>query len=402
MNASKYVDKASTYLSTLCGVKPNRRTGSAGNREATEFFASSILQFGYEVDKTPFQCLDYVYGKSSLATDGNSFEINISPYSLGSDISADLITVSTIEELKSTKCKGKILLISGALCEEQLMPKNFVFYNPQHHQELYALLEDKGPAGIITATMHKPEQIGALYPFPLIVDGDFNIPNVFCTDIVGFEIAEKAGEFFELKIESSRIASIANNVIAHKNPRGGKKIVLTAHIDAYEDTPGASDNASGVVVLMLIAEMLADYQGNRCIEIAALNGEDHYSAGGQMDYLNRYGEEFKDILLAVNVDDVGFMKGKSAFSFYDCSPELQIDAKSCFNDFTGLVEGEQWFNGDHMIFVQNGISSLAFTAEKMPELMATVTHTSLDTPEIIDPSKLVELALALSRLINFL
>lgn len=402
MNASKYVDKASTYLSTLCGVKPNRRTGSAGNREATEFFASSILQFGYEVDKTPFQCLDYVYGKSSLATDGNSFEINISPYSLGSDISADLITVSTIEELKSTKCKGKILLISGALCEEQLMPKNFVFYNPQHHQELYALLEDKGPAGIITATMHKPEQIGALYPFPLIVDGDFNIPNVFCTDIVGFEIAEKAGEFFELKIESSRIASIANNVIAHKNPRGGKKIVLTAHIDAYEDTPGASDNASGVVVLMLIAEMLADYQGNRCIEIAALNGEDHYSAGGQMDYLNRYGEEFKDILLAVNVDDVGFMKGKSAFSFYDCSPELQIDAKSCFNDFTGLVEGEQWFNGDHMIFVQNGVSSLAFTAEKMPELMATVTHTSLDTPEIIDPSKLVELALALSRLINFL
>jgi aminopeptidase YwaD len=402
VNASKYVDKASTYLSTLCGVKPNRRTGSAGNREATEFFASSILQFGYEVDKTPFQCLDYVYGKSSLATDGNSFEINISPYSLGSDISADLITVSTIEELKSTKCKGKILLISGALCEEQLMPKNFVFYNPQHHQELYALLEDKGPAGIITATMHKPEQIGALYPFPLIVDGDFNIPNVFCTDIVGFEIAEKAGEFFELKIESSRIASIANNVIAHKNPRGGKKIVLTAHIDAYEDTPGASDNASGVVVLMLIAEMLADYQGNRCIEIAALNGEDHYSAGGQMDYLNRYGEEFKDILLAVNVDDVGFMKGKSAFSFYDCSPELQIDAKSCFNDFTGLVEGEQWFNGDHMIFVQNGVSSLAFTAEKMPELMATVTHTSLDTPEIIDPSKLVELALALSRLINFL
>lgn len=402
MNASKYVDKASTYLSTLCGVKPNRRTGSAGNREATEFFASSILQFGYEVDKTPFQCLDYVYGKSSLATDGNSFEINISPYSLGCDISADLITVSTIEELKSTKCKGKILLISGALCEEQLMPKNFVFYNPQHHQELYALLEDKGPAGIITATMHKPEQIGALYPFPLIVDGDFNIPNVFCTDIVGFEIAEKAGEFFELKIESSRIASIANNVIAHKNPRGGKKIVLTAHIDAYEDTPGASDNASGVVVLMLIAEMLADYQGNRCIEIAALNGEDHYSAGGQMDYLNRYGEEFKDILLAVNVDDVGFMKGKSAFSFYDCSPELQIDAKSCFNDFTGLVEGEQWFNGDHMIFVQNGVSSLAFTAEKMPELMATVTHTSLDTPEIIDPSKLVELALALSRLINFL
>ena len=55
-----------------------------------------------------------------------------------------------------------------------------------------------------------------------------------------------------------------------------------------------------------------------------------------------------------------------------------------------------------MIFVQNGVSSLAFTAKKMPELMASVTHTPLDTPEIIDPSKLVEPALAVSSLINLL
>ena len=142
MNASEYVDKASSYLSTLCGVKPNRRTGSPGNREATQFFASSIHQFGYQVDQTPFGCLDYVSGKSSLAADGNFFEINISPYSLGCDISADLITVSTIEELKSSKCKGVILLLRGEICAEQLMPKNFVFYNPQRHQEIYALLEN--------------------------------------------------------------------------------------------------------------------------------------------------------------------------------------------------------------------------------------------------------------------
>jgi len=400
VNSVEYVSKASKYLSTLCAVKPNRRTGSPGNREATGFFASTIHQFGYEIDETSFDCLDYVTGKSSLVSGGKSFEIHISPYSLACDISSDLVTVCILEELKKSYCKGKILLMRGELSEEQLMPKNFVFYNPQHHQEIYAHLEGIEPAGIITATKYKPEQVGALYPFPLIVDGDFNIPNVYCTDKVGAEIAEKSGELFELKIESSRMVSSANNVIAQKNPGGGKKILLTAHIDAYEDTPGASDNASGVVVLMILAEMLADYQGNNCIEIAALNGEDHYSAGGQMDYLNRYGDEFKRVIIAVNVDDVGFVKGRSAFSFYNCSPELEKDAKSYFKDFPGLVEGEQWFNGDHMIFVQKEISSLAFTAEEMPELMATVTHTPMDTPEIIDPSKLVELAFALKTLIN--
>jgi len=64
-------------------------------------------------------------------------------------------------------------LLKGAICAEQLMPKNFVFYNPDHHKRIYALLEKKKPAGIIAATEKKPEMVGALYPFPLIVDGDF-------------------------------------------------------------------------------------------------------------------------------------------------------------------------------------------------------------------------------------
>ncbi|MDY6866208.1 MAG: M28 family peptidase, partial [Halobacteriota archaeon] len=39
--------------------------------------------------------------------------------------------------------------------------------------------------------------------------------------------------------------------------------------DAYEDTPGALDNASGTVVLLLIAEMLQNYKGPLGIELIA-------------------------------------------------------------------------------------------------------------------------------------
>jgi len=400
VNASDYIDKASSYVLSLCSVKPNRRTGSPGNRKATDFFASIVHQYRYEVDTTSFECLDYVSGEASLGSDGKAFEIHTSPYSLGCDISAELVTVSSIEELESSICEGKILLMKGAICAEQLMPKGFVFYNPDHHQRIYALLERKKPAGIITATEKKPEQVGALYPFPLIVDGDFDIPVVYCRDMVGADIAERKGDIFQLKIDSHRLASRANNVIARKNPKGPEKIVVTAHIDAYENTPGASDNASGTAVLLLLAEMLSDYQGAACLEIAAFNGEDHYSVGGQMDYLNRYGQEFKNITMAINIDDVGYRKGRSAYSFYDCSPELQQRAEISFKDFEGLVSGPQWFNGDHMIFVQSGVSCLAFTSDKISELMATVTHTPLDTPDIVDPRKLVELAVALSSFIR--
>ncbi len=146
--------------------------------------------------------------------------------------------------------------------------------------------------------------------------------------------------------------------------------------------------------------MLSDVRGNHGIEVVALNGEDHYSAGGQMDYLRRYESEFGSILLAINVDDVGYRKGRSAYSFYGCSPALQHRAEDVFRGFSGLVEGQPWFSGDHMIFVQQGVPSLAVTAENMMELMMTVTHTSRDTPELIDHRKLVEVSRALSSLIR--
>lgn len=382
-------------------MKPNRRTGSLGNRDATDFFADTIRTYGYEVDATPFECLDHVCSGALLTNEEEAYEVYASPYTLGCDVLAELITVSTMEELESTNCEGKILLMRGAICSEQLMPKNFIFYNPEHHQKIIALLESRKPAGIITSTEKKPEQVGALYPFPLIVDGDFDIPSVYCRDTVGDILAAK-GSLFRLMIDATRIPSRATNIIARLNAGATRKIIITAHIDAYEGSLGASDNASGVVVLLLCAEMLSDYRGEYCIEIAAFNGEDHYSAGGEMDYLKRHGTEIPKAMLAVNIDDVGYKNGRSAYSFYECPLSLEKNAKDIFQQFKGLVLGEQWFNGDHMVFVQNRIPSVAFTSECMADLMKTVTHTSLDTPDIIDCHKLVEVAESLNALVRSL
>ena len=368
MSDPAYTHNASNYLESLCQVQPNRRTGSAGNREATDFFARVVKDFGYDVDITPFRCLDNIGGPSTLESNSLSFPVFTSPYSNSCSISSKLVTVATMAELENCSCRGRILLMSGEICEEQLMPKNFVFYNPEHHQRTIALLEAKKPAAIITATKKNPDLVGALYPFPLILDGDFDIPVAYCTDVVGDQIKSHEQSPFRLMIESQRIESLANNVIAQKNRQAPAKIVITAHIDSYEDTPGASDNASGTVVLLLLAEMLRAYQGDHCIEIAALNGEDHYSAGGQMDYLARYGNDLGQILLVVNIDDVGYIKGGSAYSTYGLPEDTRAKVDTVFGEYDGLIQGEPWFNGDHMIFVQNGVPAAALTAELMPRV----------------------------------
>lgn len=395
-----YQQKAFEHLTKLTQVQPNRRTGSQGNQDAVDYFTSHVQAFGFEVDVTPFPTLDYVAGACLLSSGDRSFDIFISPYSRGCDLSAELVCVDSIEELEKVDCKDKILLMSGDICAEQLMPKNFVFYNPEHHQRIYHLLEEKGPAGIVTATARNPSLVGALYPFPLIYDGDFNIPVAFCTDDLGDDIQKEEGKLLYLMIESTRIPALASNVVARKNPDSGLKVILTAHIDAYEDSPGAADNGSGTVVLMLLAEMLGDYFGDLGIEIVAINGEDHYSAGGEMNYLGRYGDQLNQVVLAVNIDDVGFHKGNTGYSLYGCSSEHERLVVKSFHAFPGLIPGEPWYNGDHMIFVQKNVPCLALTAELVQELMQTITHTSQDTPAILVPSKLVEIARALFKLVD--
>ncbi|MDV2990020.1 MAG: M28 family peptidase [Dehalogenimonas sp.] len=394
------LEKAEEYLNTLCSVKPNRRTGSPGNRAATDFFAAMVKKWGYTVDTTPFLCLDYKSGEISLACNNQVYEVYVSQFSPGCDVTAKLVTVSTIEELESCQCKGEILLMRGSICAEQLMPKNFVFYNPDQHKRIYSLLEEKQPAAIITATAKNPELVGALYPFPLIEDGDFDIPSVYCTDVVGQEISAKTGEVFRLVIEANRITATACNVIALKNQAAPQKIVVSAHIDAYWSTPGALDDASGTVVLLLLAEMLQDYKGNLGIEIVAFNGEDYYSAGGQMDYLRRFGKDLAGMSVAINVDDVGYKQGKTAYSLYDCPDEIKQKAHNIFGKYDGIVVGEPWYQGDHMIFVQNKKPAIAFTSENVAELMATITHSPKDTPDVVDCRKLVELAHALKDFIQ--
>ena len=53
-----------------------------------------------------------------------------------------------------------------------------------------------------------------------------------------------------------------------------------------------------------------------------------------------------------------------------------------------------------MIFVQKGKPAIAMTSEKMPELMATITHTTKDTPDMVDCEKIVETANALRDFIQ--
>ncbi len=191
--------KAERYLDTLCRRIENRRVGTAGNQAATRFLAQQFTAFGWAVDCPPFDCLDWSEQGAELTCAGQAFAVQVSPYSLGCAVQADLVSTGSLAELEAVDARGKLLLVHGELTREQLMPKNFPFYNPDEHKELIRMLEGSQPAALICATGRNPALAGGMYPFPLFEDGDFDIPSVYITDVEGERLAQQVGKVFTPK-----------------------------------------------------------------------------------------------------------------------------------------------------------------------------------------------------------
>lgn len=397
--ASILAHRAESYLQQLCVTIPDRRVGSAGNRAATDLFARTVQSFGFSVETPEFDCIDWAESGVSLTVGDESFTAFASPYSLGVRLTAPLVVVRSADKLESVDLAGKIVLLRGEIAREQLMPKNFTFYNPDEHQRIIHLLEAKQPLAIIAATTQDPQMAGPLYPFPLIEDGDFDIPSVYMTEDEGARLAAFAGKMTSLESHAERIPSTGCSVFARKGRDPERKVVCCAHIDAKRGVPGAIDNASGVIVMLLLAELLTDYSGGLTVEIVAINGEDYYANPGEMQVMALNDGQFDKIALAINVDGVGYVKGRAAYSLYECPEPLAQLIRGTFAGQAALMEGEPWYQGDHVLFIMNGRPTLAFTSEHVMELVTEIIHTPADSPDIVDPQVLVTVATALRDLI---
>jgi aminopeptidase YwaD len=271
---SSLLNTCQNYLSKLCAEIQERPVGSEGNRQATRRFMDIVEGFGWKVESTSFQAMDWDENGAELQIDQKSFEVHPSPYSLGCELEAELIAFSTIDDLEKADYSGKVVLLHGSIAQEQLMPKNFVFYNPESHQRIITDLELKKPSALICATGRNASLAGGVYPFPLIEDGDFDIPSVYMTEDEGQKLLPVVGYDVQLISRARRIPATAYSLKARKGGASPERIAISAHIDAKKGSPGAIDNATGVIVLLLLAELFQNYQGKPALELLPFNGDD--------------------------------------------------------------------------------------------------------------------------------
>lgn len=395
------VKRSEKILHFLCEELPSRRVGSSGNQRATAYFAESLQDAGFRVGTPPFACLDWEEEGASLHAGGKEFPVLPGPFSKEFTGSGELVSAGMLAELETLVMQDKILLLRGEITASQLMPKNFRFYNPEEHQHIYSLVENGKPIAVITATGKNPELAGAAYPFPMFEDGDFEIPSVYMKDVDGEELARFSGIPVSLEIRARRIPSTGCNVLASKPGREEGKVVVCAHIDAKRGTPGALDNATGSTVLVLLGELLRDYHGRLGVEIVVINGEDYYASPGEIQYLDMNASAMDKISLAINMDGVGLKGCPTAFSFYGCPPAVEEKARSSFHA-CGLVQGEEWYQGDHSIFLQQNRPAIALTTQDFSQFISQIVHTPEDTLVNVDPQELVRIARCLAGFVSSL
>lgn len=382
----KLAEKIEHHLKVLCEDIGARPTGSQANFAAVEYVCKEFEKYGLCVQQQAFDCMDWSHGSCRLIVCDKELPILPAPYSLPCDVQGELICVNSLSELRSAQITGKIVLLGNALASEPLMPKSFVFWNPEEHKEIISLLETGDPLAVLTVSLSQETFV------PVIEDGDFERP---CGIILPKSIPLLYnGVIVSLKINAVRKPAASANVIATYG-KGEHKVCFSAHIDTKEGTPGALDNASGTAVLLALASELKHHEFPYCIEFVLFNGEDYYSTPGEMTYLASHLSHPKEFIRAYNIDGVGLKGQKLSYSFYECPETLTDNISNLAASFCELEKIEPWPQGDHMLFASSGIPAIAITSCGIFELVDSVLHTASDTKALVDTEKL-------ERLVKFL
>jgi len=129
-------------------------------------------------------------------------------------------------------------------------------------------------------------------------------------DSLGFEKLKSEGQLsFKLDIEGEYKKYKSANIIGMvgDNKSSSKEVLITAHFDTYrKNNPGASDNASGVGVVLELARYFKKIEDelNCTVKFIAFGAEE-IGIIGSRNYLNDNAESLQQCELVFNIDDVG-------------------------------------------------------------------------------------------------
>lgn len=288
-------DELKTYMHRLCLDYPDRFIGSKGHRMAASYLEKTLRSWGLWVKVHPFTVEMTVPQKWSLEVDvGKGFERVDALPGVGSpsvkkfETDIQIVGHAREEDYASLDdCSGKVHLAK--------LWKN-------HETAKVREAAQRGASALIWYNDYIDELYSGACDYSLAP-----IPGVSVKKTVARRILEAGGGRVRLSIKSRRKKIRCRNIEAGRGSASGPHAILTAHYDSRPHTPGASDDASGIAVMLAfirggydldlpfgIRYLFADCEEQGCI------GAEHYAEQHYRANL------LKEISCLVNLDAVGW------------------------------------------------------------------------------------------------
>ena len=370
-----------------------RPIGSPANQAAADTIREVFLASGLAVEEQPYTCTGWECAGAWLTAGDEALAVEANAFSPACDVIAATRPIATLGELAAADLTGKIALLHGELAAEPLSPKSW-FLKGERDDAIIGPLEAKRPAALLA-----PPPSTIQYE-QFTCDWELEIPAA----TVPLAVIERLLAYptpLRLRLDCRKYATTARNIVARKpgSRQPGvppKRVTLMAHFDTRINTPGALDNGGGVAVLLALAEALADDNVPFDLEFVAFNGEEYLPIGDD-EYVRRAGEaSFGDILLAINMDGVGYSDGDNTIAQFNVSPDLAARLAEITGRYPALQWVEPWPQSNHSTFAFRGVPALAFSSHDA----FTLAHFPTDTVAAVSIDKLAEVVAVVREIVQ--
>ena len=214
--------------------------------------------------------------------------------------------------------------------------------------------------------------------------------------------------------------------------RPSEIVLIGAHYDSVQGSPGANDNASGVAALLEISREFAQLSPECSVRFVAFVNEEppffYWGQMGSMVYAKAARARGDDIKLMVSLEMLGCYSDESGSQSYPAPLRFFYPDRGNFIGFVGNVASRELVRNAIGIFRRvakfpsEGIAApesvpgigwsdhWSFSKAGYPALMVTDTapfryryyHTPQDTPEKLDYDRMARVVVGLSRVIEHL
>lgn len=376
--------------------------GTESEIEGKNYILKNFKEFGLvNVKAIPTEYVGWKRVKASLEVikpqnrSFNPWTLVYSPSSPPGGIESDLLSAGTGTAAAFTrvedKAEGKIILVDSSTPVEN--------GRVVHRRDKYGRAVSLGAKGFIYMN-HLPGQLRR--SGSLRTNAVAEIPGVAVSYEDGFylqKLLDKGKVKMKLDVKTSSAPATAWQLMGEilGSKRRDEVIIVGAHYDSHDISPGAIDNKCSVADLLEVARALSkmNYKPDRTIRFMCFPIEE-YAVTGSSLYTSQHRAELENVVLFAKLHHTGVAGTKllDAQGYDDLLPyvdQLRTDLGLNHKPEFGIKH-----NSDAFSFVAVGVPTLEISGEKYPREYGL---TEADTIDKIDPVDLKEGAVVTARTI---